>query len=158
MPFSRGDAYKWQAVFSDDTLLAEDDSGPCFRHPDFPEGHAGEPHAFACINKPDLIALALEPQKKGFRRIVQEIPEGARLVFVRRRGTHMNLTTGETVKGDITVIGWQMTVGATQDGKLLSKPRNIQSVMFVLEDGTVINSERFNAFGPSAPKEWEKQR
>lgn len=153
MPLNPEDIYIWEAVFADGSRLREDDTALCRRHPNFPDGHDGE-HAFACIDHPDLKAFALLPiprsgwfpiwpKRPTVQRIVIDIPSGGRLTFARRRGTHFNMTTGEVVKSTVTVAGF-------------TKGRE-KSILTILEDGSVMVGDDFDAYGPSAPAAWDKQ-
>lgn len=147
MPFTN-EAFFWQVAFADGSVLSEIDGfETCDRHPDYPHGHPGDPHALACIDRTDVSAIALMPVHEGLHRVVVILPEGklARPVFIRRRGQHLNPNLGEYAESSITIVGYRYSDVAHRVHQVLTG---------VLEDGTLITTDDPQHLQPSAPAHW----
>jgi hypothetical protein len=148
-------AYEWHIILRDGRALREFDEGAQCWHHDFPRGHGhlGDPkHSLACLGghaefPEDVALIRLMPQAAGFQPVTVTLPEDARLIFRRREGEHKNMNAGGTRYSTITLVGWQRRVGE----------RNEQSVLAVLEDGSITVADNWKHMQPSYAWAWAQR-
>jgi len=112
--------FLWVAYYTDGSLLVER-QGLGFRD----------------IELERLAALALAPQREGLPAPVLALGPGMRPIFFRRRKLAIDpITEEQTRLPDITVLGWQATVGG----------HNVKHLCAFYHDGSVKITDDEEAF------------
>jgi hypothetical protein len=126
--------HTWTAVYQDGTHLTQYD----------PAG--GPPRSTEAIDRAHLAAFVLQGED-GTPVYVQHLKPGQRLIYRKRTENE----TGRSQDFVAHLIGWQETV-YTRDGR----PRNVQHIAHVWENGHIEATGRFYAghpwFSPIEPR------
>lgn len=108
---------EWIAFYGDDSFL-----------PQFEED--GTENSYGKIERERLTEFRMLNRQTGAAVLVLSLDPGCRLIY--RRRNFMNGISGDK-ENLIYLVGWQKTI----------KGENVQSLNWILQDGTIINTGRF---------------